>query len=39
MNDNKKPITLLDILKNAKTRGAKTLKEAVNNPRLKHFVL
>lgn len=30
MNDNKKPITLLDILKNAKTRGAKTLKEAMN---------
>ena len=30
MNNNKKPITLLDILKNAKTRGAKTLKEAMN---------
>ena len=30
MNDNNKPITLLDILKNAKTRGAKTLKEAMN---------
>lgn len=30
MDNNKKPITLLDILKNAKTRGAKTLKEAMN---------
>lgn len=30
MDNNKKPITLLDILKNAKARGAKTLKEAMN---------
>lgn len=30
MNNNNKPITLLDILKNAKTRGAKTLREAMN---------
>ena len=30
MNNNKKPITLLDILKNAKSYGANTLREAMN---------
>lgn len=30
MENNKTPITLLDILTNAKARGAKTLKEAMN---------
>lgn len=30
MNNNKKPVILLDILTNAKSRGAKTLKEAIN---------
>lgn len=30
MDNNKKPITLLDILTNAKSRGAKTLKDAMN---------
>lgn len=30
MDNNKKPITLLDILKNAKSNGAKTLREAMN---------
>ena len=30
MNNNKKPITLLDILKNAKSNGAKTLREDMN---------
>lgn len=30
MDNNKKPITLLDILTNAKARGAKTLKEAMS---------
>lgn len=30
MDNNKTPITLLDILKNAKARGAKTLKEAMS---------
>lgn len=30
MNNNKKPVILLDILTNAKSRGAKTLKEAMN---------
>lgn len=30
MNNNKTPITLLDILTNAKSRGAKTLKEAMS---------
>lgn len=30
MDNNKKPLTLLDILKNAKARGAKTLKEAMS---------
>ena len=30
MDNNKKPITLLDILTTAKSRGARTLKEAMN---------
>ena len=30
MDNNKKPVTLLDILTNAKSRGARTLKDAVN---------
>lgn len=30
MNNNKKPVILLDIFTNAKSRGAKTLKEAIN---------
>lgn len=30
MNNNKKPVILLDILTNAKSHGAKTLKEAIN---------
>lgn len=30
MDNNKKPITLLDILKNAKSNDAKTLREAMN---------
>lgn len=30
MDNNKKPVTLLDILTNAKSHGARTLKEAMN---------